>query len=199
MNSCYSGPRFRIKEDMGFMRSWHSRSRQLLLGVDRFGGTGWPGLCSLQLGCLPFGTLSPLRLRKEFWEVCHWYLLWSLSIALSPALVPPPILCQHPQLWKRWMLVSCLTFSSSRFSWKGQMSRLSSNFLKMVLLSLSFMKNVAGSFYWRQKKTEVSRLFLLPVYRWASSCLWSIWGETQTLSWVWSFSKAWHLFLGGES
>lgn len=48
-----------------------TRNRQLILGVGRDGLTGWPGLYSLYLDCLLFGTLFSLRLRKEFWEICH--------------------------------------------------------------------------------------------------------------------------------
>lgn len=69
-----------------------TRNRQLILGVGRVRGTGWPGLCSLYPGCLPFGTLFSLRLRKEFWEICHWSLPGSLRISLSSALAPPPSL-----------------------------------------------------------------------------------------------------------
>lgn len=174
---CYSGSACRTKEDMSILKLWCLRNRKLLLWVARVGEEGWPGLCSLH----PFRNLLPLRLKKEFGQFAHWPPPQVSKHGFVTALVSHPWLSAVLTTVKGWILMFCLTFCSSG---KGQVSRLFSNFIQMVLVSLSFTKKVCGGSSWIQKNTEVSRPLWVPIHR-----LVSILGETWLLSWVWSFSK----------
>lgn len=170
------------------MRPWCARNRQLLLAVGRVGGKAWPGLCSLYLCCLPFGTLSLLRFRKGFWEVCHWSLLGSLSMALSFALASPLSPGSTHDCERGWGWYLALLCPVKDCPEGGRY---------LGFPQISYRWSFSASASWRKFLVDFpedrKRL------KWADpSCylfidgphvFGQLWGETPTLSWVWSFSK----------